>query len=65
MMTLKRGGKGFCFLLLFAVTSARPPAAFARQADGVFDLWLIRARSLTEELFEDSDARGPYDRAGM
>jgi hypothetical protein len=54
--------KGVCLLLLLAVI---PPqsAVPARQADGVFDLWLIRARSLTDELLKDSDALGRYDRA--
>ena len=54
--------EGVCLLLLLAVTSARP-AAFARQADGVSDLWLNRARSLTDELLKDSDLLGRYDRA--
>jgi hypothetical protein len=54
--------KGLCLLLLLAVIPAWP-AASARQADGVFDLWLIRARSLTDELLKDSDALGRYDRA--
>jgi hypothetical protein len=54
--------KGICLLLLLAVVSAQP-AALARQADGAFDPWLIRARSLTDELLKDSDALGRYDRA--
>ena len=53
--------KGFkecvCLLLLAGVILNHTPAD-ARQTDGVSDLWLGRARSLTEELVKDSDSLG-------
>jgi hypothetical protein len=54
--------KGICLLLL-AVVVPTGPAVVARQTDEVSDLWLIRARSLTDELLKDADALGRYDRA--
>lgn len=54
--------KGICLLLVISVVLAQP-LANGQQTDAVSDLWLNRARLLTDELVKDSDTLGRYDRA--
>jgi hypothetical protein len=59
---LKGLRKGIRLLLACALLPAQPSAS-VRQSNVVDDLWLSRARSLTEELVKDSDALRRNDRA--
>jgi hypothetical protein len=59
---LKGLRKGIRLLLACALLSTQP-AGYGRQSNGDADLWISRARALTEELVKDSDALGRNDRA--
>lgn len=59
---MKGSLKGVGVLLLLTAVLA-PSLTGAKQREAVSDLWLERARSLTDELVKDSDELGQYDRA--
>jgi hypothetical protein len=59
-MRRKYRALGFSLIIL---TSLCPPASAARQGNALPDLWLMKARQLTDELVKDADALGPRERA--